>query len=443
MTRPIVYFHIDEVARDAVVAANLRRVLQARGADLIYGNRMRSEFFGWFDAFAAFDLYIFPSLDIFQSNCRDVDSVSAPVVILPSETVGGTTRNVDRLAAKYLGSFPDRCGPWTEKVAAFCVWGRSHLKAFDELAPGLRQKCHVVGHPRFDRRCRVPSSISVGGQKIRVGFISRFAALNPFDQRGILQTIYEGRKIPGQIAPMYRLSPDRDVEDRIYTESVDLRHIFEVMDSLNRSTHEMVLRTHPREDRTAWEKLIRTNSIPLKIASWDQPFLHWVNSVDYVIGPVSTSFYDCIVAGKRPICTMEIAPHRQSHTLAGGDDENPILNYVFRPKSVQELVGIVSTKPKSDYLEMPDSLAEILCLESNYPDCATSLDRVADVCLDVLRISAHNHRARLGARVKFNAFAMADLTYRAVRGRGREEQSSTFVLSPSRIRWINNLAFSN
>jgi hypothetical protein len=34
-----IYFHIDEIARDAVVAANLRAVLASRGVDLVYGNR--------------------------------------------------------------------------------------------------------------------------------------------------------------------------------------------------------------------------------------------------------------------------------------------------------------------------------------------------------------------------------------------------------------------
>jgi hypothetical protein len=38
----VVYFNIDEVGRDAVVAANLKKALQRHGVELEYGNRMRS-----------------------------------------------------------------------------------------------------------------------------------------------------------------------------------------------------------------------------------------------------------------------------------------------------------------------------------------------------------------------------------------------------------------
>ena len=40
-----IYFHVDELSRDAVVAANLERVLKPHGVKVIFGNRNLSERF--------------------------------------------------------------------------------------------------------------------------------------------------------------------------------------------------------------------------------------------------------------------------------------------------------------------------------------------------------------------------------------------------------------
>jgi len=438
--RPSIYFHIDEVARDAVVAANLRKILHPRGVEVVYGNRAHSELFGLFDNFSAFDLYLFPNVDLFQTTCPNPDRLSAAVIILPTETVGGMTRNVDRLAAKYFGSFPDECWPWINKVAAFCVWGPSHTKAFEAKGPHLLPKCHIVGHPRFDRRCQSEPKVAANTEKIRIGIISRFAGINAFDRRSILQVVYDARNVKGRELPSYRLSPNLNIEDRIYTESIDLRHLFDFIDRLDPQVYDVIVRTHPREDRTRWQTLIAQNRLPLQLAPWDQPFIHWVNTVDYVVGPVSTSFYDCITVGKMPICTIDIAPHRKDHALVGGDDDNPILNYVARPGSIEELLKRVAGKPEAGRLNRPEGLIHILRQEANYPDCSNSLDNVARVCEDVLKETRHKCKASLTGRVKHELFARAQGAVLQAARYGKPEQSSSFALSTKRRRWIDALA---
>jgi len=437
--RRSVYFHIDEVARDAVVAANLRRVLAPFGVRLVYGNRANSEVIRYFKTLPAFDLCIFPSMDLFRVSCPQPDRISIPVILLPAETVGGTSRNLDRVAAKYFGSYPGDCVDWLEKITAFCLWGPSHYRVFETMRPHLVDKCHVVGHPRFDYRCQRPASLAVPSEKIRIGIISRFPGLNPFDGRGTIQIIFDGRRIRGD-EPIYRLSPDRDIEDRIYVESIDLRTLFQIVDRLDRTRHEVILRAHPREDRTVWERLIARNKLPIKIAPWDQPFMHWVKSVDYVLGPVSTSFFDSIVGGKVPVCTIDLAPHRQSHILAGGDDENRILNYVLRPKSVDEVIDLVSSKPPGELPELSGGVLHILHEETNYPDCFNSLDRLARVCLDVLD-SARSVRTTSSARLRHELFAAGHAIATRIWHLGNPEQSSSFVLNRRRKQWIDALAW--
>ena len=64
-----IYFHIDELSRDSVVASALKRKLKNYGILTFYGNRNISELFRKFPF--PFDLAIFPSVDIFESSFLD------------------------------------------------------------------------------------------------------------------------------------------------------------------------------------------------------------------------------------------------------------------------------------------------------------------------------------------------------------------------------------
>jgi hypothetical protein len=139
---------------------------------------------------------------------------------------------------------------------------------------------------------------------------------------------------------------------------------------------------------------------------------------------------------------MDIHPHRSAHILAGGDDENPILSYVLRPRSVDELVQMVSAKPNGSTIDLPSGLLDILHKEANYPDCFGSLDAVARLCMDVL-VATNEHKAGFAARLAFDIAASAQsLAIQAYR-HGKHEQSASFILNRRRRRWIDSLAASN
>lgn len=436
---PSVYFHIDEVARDAVVASALKRKLAAFGISLVYGNRVESAQMNRIDPF---DLYIFPSIDLFKAYFPESERPRGLVYILPSESVGGLTSNTRRLAAKYFGSFPEEYRPWTERIAAFCLWGPSHVKSFEEYGPHLLDKVHVIGHPRFDASCR-GSDVQHGG-RVRVGLISRFAGLNPFNRVSMLSNIYCGRRsyyADGRVTPRFAVHADRDWEDYLYNEAIDLRLLFEIVQALGDADVELELRVHPRENRNEWEVFIAQHSLPLKIAPWDIPFQHWVGKMNHVIGPTSTSFFDCFAMGKRPICTNALAPRRSEHVIAGGDDDNPILKFVHMPTCIEELVDAAKRRPQENVSPgHPEELLHILEQEAGYPSCDISLTRLARICAD--HLAAVPTGGKTISRILHRFLMPAANINQVLRygWRAGTEQSSSFLLTPSRKRWIDELS---
>lgn len=435
---PSVYFHIDEVARDAVVASSLKSKLAAMGVSLVYGNRVTSPLLKRTDPF---DLYVFPSVDLFKAFFPDLGRLRTPVVILPAESVGGLTSNLRRLGAKYFGAFPDECRSWTERVAAFCLWGPSHVKSFDEFGPHLLERVHVVGHPRFDSGCL--GSMVRGDGPVRVGLISRFSGLNPFNNASMLANIHSGRRSfyrDGVVSPRFAVHADRDWEDYLYNEALDLRLLFEVVDALSERGTEIEIRVHPRENRSRWEALIAEYRLPITIAPWDMPFQHWASRMDHIVGPTSTSFFDCFAIGHRPICTNALAAKRSAHVIAGGDDDNPILKFVHMPANMRDLVDLASRKSREQSQgNYPPALAEILHQEAWYPECATALARIADICA---REASGRMPGKARARALHRALSHAANMNQALRygWRPSSEQSSSFLLTRSRSKWIDDLS---
>lgn len=437
-----IYFHIDEVARDAVVAANLERVLKPHGVRVIFGNRRLSELIQRRNLFLNFHLYVFANISHFKTFVPDLTKFSAPVVILPTEAIGGTDFDARYLASRHLGGDPQEALPWRERVSAFCAWGPSLLEMFETESPDLLPRSHVVGHPRYDSRCQGKISIPYQpSKKIRIGLISRFHKFNTFDRRGMLQTVHETRT--DNYRSLY-LSPGREIEDQIYTEAIDLRVFFDLIQNLDPNVFEISLRVHPREDRTSWNELIAKHNLTVTLAPWDQPFMHWLQQVDHVVGPPSTSFYDCFVAGKLPISIQDISPIRKDHIIAGNDDENHILDHASRPKSMGELLQILSVKPTTPFSPVPDKVLELLKQQTNYPESANSISALSEVCLQVLDSSSTENKFGTIDRIRFEILTQGinSLTtvLRTFRRRG-PEQSSTFLLTRKRKSFIRKLVF--
>ena len=433
-----VYFHIDELARDSVVASALKQRLKRQGVELEYGNRNTSE---CLDSGFPFDLGIFPSADFLSGYFSSPEKISFPIVMLPTESVSGTKAMQFRLSQHLLGAEFAVSGSdeWLQCVSAFLLWGDSHLEVMQRCMPEMAEKFHVVAHPRHDAACLLPQTNGrPATNRIKVGFVSRFDLINIFDDRSNLTSIYNMRKLPGQTLQYFQ-TEDRDAEDTWHNAVLDLRNYFHIMDLLDPQLYDITLRIHPRENRFNWFDLKNRHDLPIEIADWRQPFAHWLQTQDVLIAPPSTSLYDCALLGKRVILTDRLNASRQVHTSVLLDDFDPIFDFFERPESMDDLLR--SLDEQKDFVR-GDGLAEVLARETGYPNQNCSLDKVVEIIMTLLENSTF--QPSRSDKVRYNSRLMYINTRAHLRKmiKGDGSQSACFPLNAECRRFIDGLASS-
>ena len=430
MTRTI-YFHIDEIARDSIVAAHLRKALQPYGVEVDYGGRLKS--YQLREAHP-YDALVFPSVDLMRAYFSSPEEIIEPVIVLPTEGVGGICYNPERLALHLLGSdFVRGDRRWAERVDVHALWSRLHLDNIRIYAPQLERCCRLVGHPRHDRGCLAPPPVADGNERIKIGLVTRFDPINPYDARSMIRTVYEGRRRYN-----YEFSSHDqglDIEDLLYVTTMDLRVMFDIVDRLDPATHEAIIRVHPREDRNRWVQLLSTYKINARLAPLEEPFIPWLHSIDYLIAPPSTTFYDCFAIGKPGICTMNLVPERARHMLHYGEERAKLLQHIPSPSSIDELLGLVTNRHPPHSMAVDGPVAEAMAYEAGYPDSGNSIATLAQLCLDIMAA------APLANAPPSPRFALPRLTDRPDPDEANpNEQSANFTLTKSRRRWIDALA---
>ncbi len=434
----LVYFHIDELARDAVVASALKKELEAIGGRLVYGNRLMTHHILRY--FNAFDAIILSSLSHYVDVFPDPNNLPDNVFILQTEAIGQATKTLRRMYGKYFGDDAQRCEPWHRTVAGFLLWGHAHTRPFQEYYPAYLSKVRVVGHPRLSTSCLNSKADSKTRQKPVIGFVSRFNLLSPYDGRTPFESVLSSMRFGKKVFPLFENSPDRDVEDLFFTEVIDFRKTIEIMSSLDPEKYDFHVRPHPRENRQGWIRLAEKLKLNFKVSQWDEPFSHWLQNVDVVVTPPSTSLYDVFFHGKKAIVTSDLVPTRANHVLTESDDNNQILEGTCRPKTVEEVLGRI------DSMDVPSDKAIVdQCLyEQVAADIAADSIRNILKALPELRPAIRQSPQQNRNRLLANAFLFVSLgaSYlRWLRGRfiGRVEQGALFDMTLKRMRWINRL----
>lgn len=433
-----VYFHIDELARDAVVAAGLKNELQQVGGRLYYGNRLMTAFLLKYVS-DAFDAVVLPSLRHYMEVFPDTENLPKNVFILQTEAIGQATGSLRRLNGKYFGDDSQKCEPWHRSVAGFLLWGYAHLNPFRDSYPFYLAKCRVVGHPRLSKVCRKQGN-GVPNKKPVIGFVSRFNLLSPHDKRTPFESVISSMRFGQPGLPIYENSPDKDVEDMFYTEIIDFRVMLEVMMSLDTNRYAIHVRPHPRENRQGWMRLAQKLNIKITVSPWDQPFGHWLQGVDMIVTPPSTSLYDIYFQGKVPIVTSNVVRSRADHILTESDDKNQILEGTCRPESVQEIVALID----SGKVPFDKEIVDLRLLEQVAADIADkSIANVLAALVD-LGPPIDDRKSEMMRAISRHFYVFASLIVshlRWIKGKliGRVEQGSGFDLTIQRIKWIDRL----
>ena len=146
-----IYFHIDELNRDSIVASALYFKLKNK-FNFYFGNRVYSPLLKHFDIF---DIYIFPNVETLEQAFGSPNNCEGIVYILPNESISGSTKVSRRLTLHLTGTIKNKKlkENWLKKVDQFFLWGKSHFKVLKNYSKKLSKKSFIVGHPRHDKIC--------------------------------------------------------------------------------------------------------------------------------------------------------------------------------------------------------------------------------------------------------------------------------------------------
>ena len=430
----LVYFHIDELARDAIVAAALKKEIACRGGRVVYGNRFTTDYMLRYGNI--FDAIILPSLLHFFGAFPEAKNLPNNVFILQTEAIGQATGTLRRLNGKYFGDEPEKYSPWHKAVRGYLLWGPAHLNSFHEFHPEYLSKCKVVGHPRLADLCK---GTTLEREDVRpvIGFVSRFSLLSPFDARTPYESIASSMLFGKNTKALYEGSLDKDVEDLFYTEVTDFRIMLQIMMTLDPARYRIAVRPHPRENRLGWQRLARKLGLNITVSDWDKPFAHWLGEIDHIVTPPSTGLYDIFFHGRRPIVIDRVVATRADHILAQSDDRNQILEGICRPNSIEEVIrllesGDIPPPPESVNLRLQEQVG------ANIANRSTS--NILDAIVEFTAGSPPVRR-KVGALAVWHLSVtlLSELKEFKARLQRRVEQGASFNLTLRRSAWIDRL----
>lgn len=441
-----IYFHIDELNRDAIVASVLRKKFSQHGHNLIYGNRVTNRLLKYLHR--AFDVIVVPRPHVLYDNWGDEwMSWDARFVTLSSESLGIICKDHQVMARTLLEKeYFEGKRKYVDRIDAFCLWGSKQLQAVKEYAGEVSRKCHVVGHPRHDVNC-------LSGQRDRatgtlptnkaVGVITRAVALNDYFRRSALDgftTLFDDHfqyeffnRTTGERLSSKR--PGAKPAETLIVQVIDAENTLKVIRSLVKAGHKVSVRVHPKENIDVWKNLLERCNLNAEISDPRLPIANWLKRVDYIVGPPSTSFYDAVMLGVTPISICSLDPRRKENIGELWEDNNRLMEHIFKPRTIEELLSYINKGIRNFN---SGEILNVLKDEADYPACSRSLDKVVSICTADVRISKNRKLALAWFWVtRYLFFKMWRIKNRI---RGRRENSAMFAMGKNEACFIDNLS---
>ncbi len=441
----LIYFHIDELNRDGVVASGLKMECARRGYKVIYGGRSSTRLLYYFHGI--FDAIIFPRphliYDAFGDSWLDWAS---NFVTLAGESVGIIVKD-DRVSAKTLleREYFEGERKFIDRINAICLWGSRQRDSLLRLAPDVADKVHIVGHPRHDNRCLSSTVHSV--RPMTIGIATRAVALNDYFGRSALEpfeTLSSEKFLfeyldptTGEGVPCKRAGATP--AESICAQAIDVGNTIKIIQMLNDAGYTVSLRVHPKEDVDGWRRLITKANCEVIIDDPQFPITNWLSRLEYVIGPPSTSFYDAVMLGVTPISICMIDSRREYFVNELWEDNNRLMKFIFKPTSIDQILEYIR---KGRRLDFSNDVKLILKEEADFPECSNSLSRVVDVCEKLPSIhSEYSYAVRCSLLI---IYIFAEFCYMSLWNgwcaiRGRRFNSAIFPLNHIKKTFINDL----
>jgi surface carbohydrate biosynthesis protein len=448
-----VYFHIDEFNRDAVTASALKSELKTRNIRLSYGNRFTIGIFKYFERI--FDVSILPKPHFMTVyfNEAEIRSLKSSYLMLYTENIGIIANDeFPKMVLKGAldKEFMEGNTVYVDKISAFCFWGSQVANVVKRNHPKLAEKCFIVGHPRHDARCLTARNVGKKNNK-SVGIITRFCTLNDYYDRGFLEklildsfeneTRYEYKNNnTGDFLLWQRRGAS--VLNEICYEALDIKNTVSIISRLREADINVSIRVHPREDASVWRSIAKFEDSKIEISEPTEPFNHWAIKQEFVIGPPSTSFYDCEMIGVPTISTHNLNKERSQFVDALFEDNNKLMEYIYAPDEIDDLIKRVTNGG-----EEPNRNKEkysVLKAEADFPDQTESISRLADVVELIIQRNKKPNSRKYFFGVGYLAFKTVSTirTYREyVRRKIRnvKANSANFLLTRKNIMNIDQL----
>ena len=387
--RRFIYFHIDELNRDAITASVLNAELKKNGWTLIYGNRFTSKilrFFEW-----AFDVVILPKPAFMKAYfpTDQIPNLVAKYVMLYTENIGVIANYKYSKMLHRCALDPDFMEGKTaavDKVAAFCFWGKQVANEIKNKFPHLANQCHVVGHPRHDKRAIKKTTLSF--EQKSVGIITRYVALNDYFVRHPMLALVSRYMTDIQYEYIHPITGDYLIskkrgdkpDDDLILEIIDIRNTVILIKKLINHGYRVSIKIHPRENPLLWVSAL--DGLDVEIADSAQTFAEWALRQRCVIGPPSTSFYDCLMLNIQPISIANLDSMRSKFVNEIYEENNRLTPYVIAPYTFDGVLSEV--KNLNGNLVLDEKIVEVLDAEANFPKCETSITELRLVLEKVL-----------------------------------------------------------
>lgn len=381
--------------RDSIVASILSKLCKEKDWRLIFGNRNLEKLMSKFEPF--FDIIILPKPMFLSSYFPEmkIETVTSKFIILYTENIGiMTSKEHPKMTLRQAldKDFMSGDTRYVDKVSAFCFWSNQAKDIVIENFPELTNICYVVGHPRHDIHAFSSKLHSVPKTSGEVGIITRASLLNDYFGRNALESIlvkkdhisnvgnleYTNNQTGEQYFSLIR--GFQSVSD-IYIEAIDFENMLKIIHELIEKGHRVSLKIHPKEDRKLYERVFKDKLDKIFIVDGFMPFVTWAQKQKFIIGPPSTSFYDALLLGVVPISTSELNPVRKSLVTPMYEDFNSLMNFVYKPRSVKELINFIENEDVDMFtsrIASPEIL-EVLHKETNYPNQGDSLSKLLDI----------------------------------------------------------------
>ena len=436
-----IYFHIDELSRDAITASAFNKVLKHYDAKIYYGNRrVTTNLLPKF--YDCFDLIILPRPAFIKDliNKKNLP----PVVIIFTEGVSRYVLKKDDvytmnsfLGPEYLNGYTK----YVDKIERLYLWGPAAEKPILKYYPELKSKIKVIGNPRMDKIC---VSKNNRNSNKNIGIITRFSALNDFLERKPIDKLISysiktdsfNNKIEVNNKHKGLFLDERNTPSEVlYSEAADITTTIELIKFLLKKKYKVHLKIHPRENKDYWKKIITKYSLKVDVADWLIPFSKWSSKMDYVIGPASTTFYDCYRNNTTPICTRYLFKKREYHVEKSWEEKGALMKFVLHPKSFDELENIIKKKVK---VEMNNKTKEIISNETMFPKSDHQIiDYVKDFNKIINQLNFKKKKYIFFYEIYLSIFNFLSKFKKFLKR--KNIQGSDFFVDGSTIKYINHL----